>query len=192
MQTNLYHAIGSRRALAPRRLANPSRTTWLTLGVLTAVGIGATAFFFSRKAAAASAGAQAFRVTEDCGYIYIEDEAAARGAATAAAIVVHPAPSSPALGAAIAALKIVLPQCDWDTIPDSRTIVFRGAHYTWAQLRAVLEGKTVGELTSLVGTPPGGPPGGGFQAEVPAALPMFLRWMIRPQPIIYPPLPSRR
>lgn len=174
---NLVHALATRQVLVRTAVVNPSRTTWLTLGILTTIGIGTAAFFLSGKAAAATAATQAFQISADCSTITIVDEAAAKGAATAAALVVRPLPSDPALEAAIEALAIAMPQCDWNEIPDDRTFVHRGTRYTWAQLSALLEGKTVGDLTGLVGAGPG---------FVSSGVPLLLQWLLQYRPIVVP------
>jgi len=176
MQT-LVHALSHRRVLVHPAIVNPSRTTWVTLGVLAAVGIGVVAFFSTRKAAAASAGAVAFQVNADCSTIAVVDEAAAKGAATAAALVVRPLPGDDALDAATQLLAIAVPQCDWLFVPDDRTFVHRGSRYTWAEVRGLLEGKTVGELTDMVGAGP---------AFVSSGVPLLVQWLLtsRPEPAV--------
>lgn len=136
----------------PRTLIeNPSRATWWVIGIATATVIGAVVFFKTRKAAAATAGAKAFSASGDCNTITVVDESAARAAAAAAAIAVHPSPGDSALEAAKAALRIVVPSCDWSTPPPGRRFVFGSESTTWSQIESMLAGKTVAEITQLVG-----------------------------------------
>ncbi len=162
------------------RESNPSRTTWLVLGTLAAVGIGSGVFFATRRAAAASAAKKAFSVSSDCMTITVTNETEVRNAATAAALVVHPLPSDAALPAALQMLQLVLPECDWASPPPDRTFVHGGSRYTWDQIEDLLEGRSVGELTELVGQ------GGGVIVTQP--IPRLISWLLNPPPpIIFEP-----
>lgn len=144
----------SHALINPFRSWNPVSTrTKVILLSSVVIGVGVTVFLSTRRAAAASQAAVAFSVSPDCMRIEIKDEGLAKGAAAAAAIVVHPSPGDPALNAAREVLSVVLPQCDWMVeIPPDRTFVHGSSSYTWAQIEALLGSRTVGELSDLVGS----------------------------------------
>ena len=162
------------------RRANPLSTrSKVVLGSALAIGIGATIFFKTRRAAAASQGAKAFTVSDDCKTITVIDEAAARTAAIAASLVVRPSPGDPAIEAARDVLVVVFPACGWTTIPSDLQFVHGGHTYSWAEITAAIGDRTVGELTQLVGATP---------ALNAGELPRLLQWMLFGQP----PVAQRR
>jgi hypothetical protein len=142
---------------------NPSTATWVILGSVLAVGVGVLVFFSTRKAAAASSGASAFSISGDCQTITVRSESDARTAGTAAALAVRPALSDPALGALKQALAIVIPGCDWTNPPADRAFVMGADRIEWSQIETILAGKTVGDLTQLMGVPEPG-----FEVPTPA------------------------
>lgn len=164
------------------RASNPSRTTWVILGTLAAVGIGSGVFLATRRAVAANA-KYGFSVSPDCMTITVIDEKIVRSTATGAALLVHPLPSDPALDTALQMLKLVLPQCDWSDPPPERTFVHAGSRYTWDQIEDLLEGRSVGDLTELVGQ--------GAGVVVTQPIPRLISWLLKPpSPLIFEPFVS--
>lgn len=162
----------------PRMLNPLSRRTKIVLGVVTALGVGATIFFTTRRAAAASSAKSAFSVSPDCMEIVVVDESAARAAATAAALVVRPTPSDNALAVAISALSVALPQCDWSEIPPDRTFVHGTSRYRWSQIEDLLGDKTVAQLSQMASAGP---------SFVASPVPRLVNWLLYPPFIIDPP-----
>lgn len=165
------------RNLVRSRDENPSKTVTWILGIAGAVLVGAIVFGRTRRAAAASSGSRAFEVSADCQTIRVVSEAEARAAATAAAIVVHPSASSPALPVLQQALAVAIPQCDWQDVPPDRTFIHNGAHYTWQEIETLIGTRTLGQLTELVGQAQG------IARQLPPqlsaiALPPLLLWML--------------
>jgi len=152
-----------------RRFENPSRGTKIALGIALAVIAGGAVYFSTRRTAAASEAARAFSVTPGCSSIKIVDEGAARASVTAAAIVVHPAPGDSAVAAAQEILAVLFPSCEWSTIPDDREFIHGGQSYSWGDLKPLLVGRTVGEVTSMVT--------GGMQSSS-SPLPSFFSWIL--------------
>lgn len=157
------------------RRANPSTATKVLIGTAIALGIGTTIFFKTRRAAAASQGAKAFEVSDDCMTIKVVDESAAKAAALAASLVVRPKPSDPALGAVRNLMVVVFPECGWTTIPNDLTFIHGFNSYTWLELSNRIGDRTVGELTQLVGADP---------TITSSELPRLVQWLLSAPPAV--------
>lgn len=166
---------------------NPTAATWVILGSVLAVGIGVLVFFSTRKAAAASSGASAFAVSADCSTITVKSEADARAAGTAAALAVRPSLSDSALGALKKALTIVIPSCEWSRPPGDRAFVLGADRIRWSEIESILAGKTVGDLTQMVGTPE---PGFALPTPTGATLPPWLLTLLETPPGVLGMMPT--
>jgi len=140
----------SLRLINPSILLNPSRPTKIALGIGLAIVVGGVIYFGTRKAAAAKAAAKAFEVGPNCDTIEVVDDVEAKNSVIAAALVVRPGPSEPAVVAASQILAVLFPNCEWSTIPDDREFIHGDSSYTWGSVKLLLVGKSVSEVTSMV------------------------------------------